>query len=133
MKASAMRETERVPESTSTPLPPLPADMTLDGLSRDSYDAVDQRDIFSKLEGFTLAERAREMGIYPFFQARDNNDGTVAQIYGQRVLMFGSNNYLGLTRHPHVVESARAAILKYGSSMTGSRPLQRHTQTPREA
>ena len=106
-----MRETERVPESRPTPIPPLPADMTLEGLVRDNYDGIDQRDIFSKLEGFTLAERAREMGIYPFFQALDNNDGTVAQIYGQRVLMFGSNNYLGLTRHPHVVESARAAIL----------------------
>jgi 8-amino-7-oxononanoate synthase len=127
-----MRETERVPESRSTPIPPLPEDMTLEGLSRDSYDAVDQRDIFSKLEGFTLAERAREMGIYPFFQALDNNDGTVAQIYGQRVLMFGSNNYLGLTRHPHVVESARAAILKYGSSMTGSRLLNGTTKLHEE-
>jgi 8-amino-7-oxononanoate synthase len=99
---------------------------------REHYDGTDQRDIFSKLESFTLAERARELGIYPFYQALDNNDGAEAQIYGQRVLMFGSNNYLGLTRHPHVVESARAAILKYGSSMTGSRLLNGTTKLHEE-
>jgi 8-amino-7-oxononanoate synthase len=118
-----MRETERAPEPEAIPFPPRPNDITVEGLMREHYEGINPRDIFSKLESFTLAERAREMGIYPFFQALDNNDGTVAQIYGQRVLMFGSNNYLGLTRHPHVVESARAAILKYGSSMTGSRLL----------
>src|ERR1700674_2203094 len=101
-----MRETERAPEPEATPFPPLPNDITVEGLMREHYEGINPRDIFSKLESFTLAERAREMGIYPFFQALDNNDGTVAQIAGQRVLMFGSNNYLGLTRHPHVVESA---------------------------
>ncbi|MEO8457610.1 MAG: aminotransferase class I/II-fold pyridoxal phosphate-dependent enzyme, partial [Chloroflexota bacterium] len=117
-----MSKTERAPE-THSPLPGLPADMNLEGMMRENYAAADPRDIFSKLDDFTLVERAREIGIYPFFQALDNNDGTEAVIHGQRVLMFGSNNYLGLTRHPHVIESARAAILKYGSSMTGSRLL----------
>ena len=63
--------------------------MTLQGLMREHYDGRNQRDIFSKLESFTLAERAREIGIYPFFQALDNNDGTVAQIYGQRTSLLG--------------------------------------------
>ncbi len=90
---------------------------------RDRYDGQEKRDIFSKTAEFTLVERARDLQIYPFFQALDNNDGPEAQIYGRRVLMFGSNNYLGLTRHPHVVEAARDAVLKYGTSMTGSRLL----------
>jgi 8-amino-7-oxononanoate synthase len=128
-----MSKTERAPEAQVTsPLPPLPADITTEGLKVESYAATDDRDVFSKIESFTLAARAREIGIYPFFQALDNNDGTEAQIYGQRVLMFGSNNYLGLTRHPHVVESARAALLKYGSSMTGSRLLNGTTKLHEE-
>ena len=109
------------PASVAVP-PERPADMTIDGMLRERYGG-DPRDIFSKAAEFTLAERAREIGIYPFFQPLDNNDGPEAQIYGQRVLMFGSNNYLGLTRHPDVVEAAREAILKYGTSMTGSRLL----------
>ena len=128
-----MSKTERPPPKQATsPLPPLPADITTEGLKVESYAATDNRDVFSKLESFTLAQRAREIGLYPFFQALDNNDGSEAQIYGERVLMFGSNNYLGLTRHPHVIESARAAILKYGSSLTGSRLLNGTTKLHEE-
>lgn len=118
-----MRETESVPETEAAPLPPLPAGMTIEALNRERYEHPQSRDIFAKIGGFTLVERARDLGIYPFFQALDNNDGPEAQIYGQRVLMFGSNNYLGLTRHPYVVEAARNAITTYGTSMTGSRLL----------
>jgi len=125
-----MRETESAPDTA--PIPALPADMNMADLVRERYDGADQRDIFSKVHEFKLLDRAREMGIYPFFQALDNNDGTEAQIYGQRVLMFGSNNYLGLTRHPEVVEAARAAVLKYGSSMTGSRLLNGTTKLHEE-
>lgn len=128
-----MSKTERPPEAQAASLlPPLPPDISTEGLKVESYAASDHRDVFSKIESFTLAARAREIGLYPFFQALDNNDGAEAQIYGQRVLMFGSNNYLGLTRHPHVIESARAAILKYGSSMTGSRLLNGTTKLHEE-
>lgn len=51
----------------------------------------------------------------------DFNDGPEAVVNGQRVTMFGSNNYLGLTTHPKVREAARAAIERFGTSMTGSR------------
>ncbi|MDO8615451.1 MAG: pyridoxal phosphate-dependent aminotransferase family protein [Dehalococcoidia bacterium] len=104
------------------PLPPLPPDVSIERV-RDRFDGQDSRDIFAKVVEFTLIERAQALGVYPFFQPLDNNDGPEAQIHGRRVLMFGSNNYLGLTRHPHVVEAAREAITRYGTSMTGSRLL----------
>src|SRR2546422_343879 len=89
-----------------------PPDMNVDALNRERYDGLDKHDVFSKIDAFTVVERARDLQIYPFFQALDNNDGPIAQIYGKRVLMFGSNNYLGLTRHSDVVKAARDAVLK---------------------
>ena len=109
-----------------------PADLSSDRLVRDSYNGSDERDIFSKVDEFTIVERARTAEIYPFYQALDSNDGPEAQIYGSRVLMFGSNNYLGLTRHPEVIEAARAALSKFGSSMTGSRFLNGSTHLHEE-
>ena len=108
---------------TVTELPELPADLTIEGMIRDRYDGQNDRDIFAKTERFKLIDQARQFDLYPFFQALDNNDGPEAHIYGERVLMFGSNNYLGLTRHPEVVKAARDAIDKFGTSMTGSRLL----------
>jgi 8-amino-7-oxononanoate synthase len=67
------------------------------------------------------ADNARKMGIYPFFRPLDFNNGPEAEINGKRVLMFGSNNYLGLTTHPKVREAAKAAVDRFGTSMTGSR------------
>jgi len=80
--------------------PKLPADMTIEAMLPHRWASQDGRDIFAKANEFALADQARDRQIYPFFQPLDNNDGPQAQIYGKRVLMFGSNNYLGLTRHP---------------------------------
>lgn len=109
-----------------------PPDMTIERMIRDRYDGSDDRDVFSKVDDFTIVEQARAMDIYPFFQALDSNDGPEASIYGKRVLMFGSNNYLGLTRHPEVVEAAREALSQFGSSMTGSRLLNGSTHLHEE-
>jgi 8-amino-7-oxononanoate synthase len=79
------------------------------------------RDVFEKCMQFKGADAARKMGIYPYFRPLDYNDGPEAVIDGQRVVMFGSNNYLGLTTHPKVRDAARAAIERFGTSMTGSR------------
>ncbi len=128
----AMRETERAPDSTSVPLPPLPPDVNIESMIRERYDASDGKDIFSKVDGFNIVSRIRDLDIYPFFQPLDNNDGPEARINGQRVLMFGSNNYLGLTRHPRVVEAARQAVTDYGTSMTGSRLLNGSTRLHEE-
>src|SRR3990172_4220047 len=116
--------TEPTERPIETPLAlPGAAGLTIDGMIRERYDGQDQGDIFAKAAEFTLTEQARAAQLYPFFQPLDRNDGPEAQIYGRRVLMLGSNNYLGLTRHPYVIEAAIRAIREFGTSMTGSRLL----------
>jgi 8-amino-7-oxononanoate synthase len=88
---------------------------------RTSLSALGGRDVFDKAFQFRAADNARKMGVYPFFRPLDLNDGPEAVLEGRRVVMFGSNNYLGLTTHPRVREAATQAIQKFGTSMTGSR------------
>ncbi len=93
-------------------------------------------DLFEKCRGFLtdprVAEsmgypaspgRAKELGVYPFFIPLDETEGTEVAIQGRRLVMLGSNNYLGLTTHPEVREAAVQAIRKFGTSCTGSRFL----------
>ncbi len=80
-------------------------------------------DIFDKCYGFDLDKQAIEKGYYPFFRPLDASEGTEVMIQGHRVLMIGSNNYLGLTTHPKVLKAAHDAIDTYGPSCTGSRFL----------
>jgi 8-amino-7-oxononanoate synthase len=79
------------------------------------------QDVFEKCYQFKTADNARKVGMYPFFRPLDFNDGPEAEIDGRRVVMFGSNNYLGLTTHPKVRQAAKDAIDRFGTSMTGSR------------
>src|SRR4051812_4359495 len=97
------------------------SDMVESMKERTSLASVGGKDVFEKAFKFMAADNARKMGIYPFFRPLDFADGPEAQINGKRVVMFGSNNYLGLTTHPKVREAAKQAIDKYGTSMTGSR------------
>jgi len=106
--------------------------VTIERVLRDRYGGQDERDLFSKAYDFSLLDQARDLDIYPFFHPLDSNDGPEGQIYGKRVLMLGSNNYLGLTRHPYVVEAAKNALVKYGTSMTGSRLLNGSTRLHEE-
>lgn len=78
-------------------------------------------DVWRKVHEYRVAEEARERGLYPYFRTFEENDGPEAVIDGRRVVMFGSNNYLGLTTHPKVREAAEEAIHRLGTSMTGSR------------
>ena len=93
-------------------------------------------DVFEKCRGFysdpAVAEsmgypanpqRAKELGVYPFFIPLDHAEGTEIVIEERRLVMLGSNNYLGLTMHPAVREAAQAAIREFGTSCTGSRFL----------
>jgi len=97
------------------------SDMAESMKERTTLASVGGKDVFEKAYKFMAADNARKMGIYPFFRPLDFADGPEAQINNKRVVMFGSNNYLGLTTHPKVREAAKAAIDKYGTSMTGSR------------
>ena len=97
------------------------SDMDESMKERTSLASIGGKDVFEKAYKFMAADNARKMGIYPFFRPLDFNDGPEAEINGKRVLMFGSNNYLGLTKHPKVREAATAAIERFGTSMTGSR------------
>lgn len=80
-------------------------------------------DIFDKAIGFTQAKEAMELGIYPYFRALSDSEGTTATFEGKEVVMIGSNNYLGLTTDPRVRAAAKDALERYGTSVTGSRFL----------
>jgi 8-amino-7-oxononanoate synthase len=80
-------------------------------------------DLFKKCFDFTRADEVKALGVYPYFRAIQENEGPVVQIEGRKIIMAGSNNYLGLTAHPKVVEAARKAIEKYGTGCSGSRYL----------
>jgi 8-amino-7-oxononanoate synthase len=62
-------------------------------------------------------------GLYPYFHILSSSDGPVVTVEGRRVVMLGSNNYLGLTHHPEVLQAAHAALDRYGTGCTGSRFL----------
>ncbi len=80
-------------------------------------------DIFQKCQGYTQAREAMAAGTYPYFIALTENEGSEAVYRGHRMIMCGSNNYLGLTTHPKVRQAAMDAIARYGTSCTGSRFL----------
>ena len=80
-------------------------------------------DLFAKCYNFTRAKEAIASGLYPYFRAIQSGPGSEVMIDGRKMIMIGSNNYLGLTGHPHVVEAAVKAIEKYGTGCTGSRFL----------
>ena len=80
-------------------------------------------DLFDKVHGFTAAKEAMEMGIYPFFRALSDSEGTTATFENKKVIMLGSNNYLGLTTDERVRNAAIEATHRYGTSVTGSRFL----------
>lgn len=78
-------------------------------------------DLFEKARNYTIARMAQASGLYPYFIPIQNSEGTEAIIDGRRVLMFGSNNYLGLTTDPRVRKAAMDAVDEFGPSCTGSR------------
>lgn len=80
-------------------------------------------DIFEKCFNFTTAKDAIKAGYYPYFIPLKENEGTEVVYKGHRMIMCGSNNYLGLTTHPKVKEAAKNAIDRFGTSCTGSRFL----------
>lgn len=80
-------------------------------------------DIFQKCYSFTRARKVMAAGLYPYFVPIESSDDTEVTVQGRRLIMAGSNNYLGLTHHPKVIEAADKATRKYGTGCTGSRFL----------
>jgi 8-amino-7-oxononanoate synthase len=80
-------------------------------------------DPFEKARTFTRPRQVAALGLYPYFIPISSQAGPEVLIRGETKLMFGSNNYLGLTQHPAVTEAAIKAVEKFGTSCTGSRFL----------
>ncbi len=86
----------------------------------------DERDIFGKCRAFTRPRELQEAGLYMYFEVFSDREGCEpceVRMGGRKVLMFGSNDYLGLIIHPEVVEAAQEAARRYGSGCSGSRLL----------
>jgi len=80
-------------------------------------------DVFDKAYSFTRDREAKAAGIYPYFKVISRLDGPHVTVDGHDMIMIGSNNYLGLTKHPRVREAAIKALERYGTSCSGSRFL----------
>ena len=79
--------------------------------------------IRDRISRYTAPAEIKQSGLYPYFRPLSSAQDTEVQLDGQKLLMFGSNSYLGLTNHPKVKEAAIAAINKYGTGCAGSRFL----------
>ncbi len=80
-------------------------------------------DIFEKCYKYTTVDEAKKAGIYPYFHALESRQDIEVVMEGKRRIMLGSNNYLGLTTNPEIIEAGIKAFEKFGSGCSGSRFL----------
>jgi len=80
-------------------------------------------DIFAKCSKYTLANDFRAQGIYPYFHALESRQAPEVMMEGKRRIMLGSNNYLGLTENPEIIQAGLDALKEYGTGCSGSRFL----------
>ncbi len=80
-------------------------------------------DIFEKCGEYTLTRELRANDLYSYFRSISSPQDPVVTIDGEKIIMLGSNNYLGLTNNPEVKTAAAAAVAKYGTGCAGSRLL----------
>jgi len=80
-------------------------------------------DLFKKVEADHLYKQVKKAGIYPYFHQLTSGQDTVVQMEGRETIMIGSNNYLGFTSEPRVVNAGIEALKKYGTGCSGSRFL----------
>lgn len=80
-------------------------------------------DVFKKCYDFKLVEEFKGKGLYPYFHTLNTKQDTEVKMEGINMIMIGSNNYLGLTSHPEVIQASIDALNKYGSGCSGSRFL----------
>ncbi len=86
-------------------------------------EILQQVHLFEKCKNFTTANDLRAEGLYPYYKPISDSEDTVVTIDGKKRIMMGSNNYLGLTHHPKVLEASHQALERYGAGCTGSRLL----------
>jgi 8-amino-7-oxononanoate synthase len=123
-QSSSTLEHGQQPEAEGYAIPAEPAGEESVHPARPASKAHgDTRPIFKKVRGFKNAARVRATGLYPYFRKITSAQDTEVMINGKKVLMLGSNSYLGLTNHPKIKEAAAAAIQKYGTGCAGSRFL----------
>jgi len=79
--------------------------------------------LFNKVRNYRAAAEVRALGLYPYFRTISSAQDSEVIIKGKKVLMLGSNSYLGLTNHPKIKEAVKAAVEKYGTGCAGSRFL----------
>lgn len=101
------------------------ADQNLENAIASRYGLLKdtQRDILKKAYEFQSVDLLKSLRCYPYYQTIDQNEGPEAIINGEKVIMMGSNNYLGLTIHTEVRQAAMDAVERFGTSLTGSRLL----------
>ena len=88
-----------------------------------SHPAPRSPSVLDKARDYTSANQVRALGLYPYFRTISSAQDTEVIMNGQKVLMLGSNSYLGLTNDPRIKEATIAAVQKYGSGCAGSRFL----------
>ena len=80
-------------------------------------------DVYTKMYAYTRPNLIKALGYYPYYPKIEKSNATEVTIDGKQKIMLGSNNYLGLTNHPKVIEAGVEALQEYGSGLTGSRLL----------
>ena len=80
-------------------------------------------DLFEKCDHFETLKQVRKLGIYPYFHELESRQAPIVQMENHRVIMLGSNNYLGFTENEAVIKAGHAALDKYGTGVSGSRFL----------
>jgi 8-amino-7-oxononanoate synthase len=82
---------------------------------------------FEKCAAYCDPDMVQAMGIYPYFRPIEDSSGSRVLVGGEEKIMIGSNNYLGMTHRPEVIQAAKEALDRYGASCTGSRLLNGNT------
>lgn len=80
-------------------------------------------DLFDKCRGYQRVKQIKDAGLYPYFYALESGQDTEMMLNHKKIIMIGSNNYMGLTSDPRVIEAGVEALRKYGSGCSGSRFL----------
>src|SRR5690349_22336267 len=117
----SLATTARKPESAT--LPQVVELHGSNGNGKPAPAANGNLPLFQKVRDYHGPDQMRTMGLYPYFRMISSAQDTEVVMNGQKVLMLGSNSYLGLTNDPRIKEAVEIAVRKYGSGCAGSRFL----------